>query len=1355
MKQSRQHGWLWQVLAILLALALTACGGGGGGGSAPPSALLAVTPTGLTFSAAAPGDTVAGQNVTIRNDGAASTSLTWSAAVATASGGNWLSINTTTGTLAGGQSAVAVASVNTTGLAYGTTYTGTITITATGQTTKVVNVSLTISAQPLPLLTVTPTTLGYTATAPGAVVAAQNATVQNAGVASTSLTWNATVATTGGGNWLSIDTTTGTLTGGQSATVATSVDTTGLAYGTAYSGTITVTAPNQTTQTVNVTLTIDPAPQPHLSVTTTPLTFTASEAGTPPVAQNITVTNDGDAGTTLNWSIANTQTWLSASPTSGSLAQNAAATVAISVNLTGLTAGSYTDTLTVSAPGQTDQTIGVTLTLGNALTANPASLNFSTTAGTTPASQTFTLANASSLNVTWTASEALDWLTLSPTTGTLTAGGLANTLTVSVTGNPPAGNYTGTITVTPGSGAVTGLSIPVYLTVTAAPAAAQSIQVGGTAGIGQLSSLVGARASRAALRKAAGATTPTVLADAKVTITVLKPSGARSVTSTVTNAQGAYSAQISADAGDTVTVEIAKPGYTSYIQTFTVQAGSSQTTVSGNLAEAATLVAQASGGVFKAGGGTTTGFRFGLMRKATGERATFASSSGIRAAATAGGKPEIDISIPSSWAPGATAVTAQLAAFDPNVPAERQMFPGEFVGVGGGTAQAGRASTNEYPLESVAFFQSEVTPNSGQPLAPVTATGASKAAPDPTIIFKYIPVDGCNAVKKYADRDSTVAGVQVPIYTYNPNTGMWGYLGEGTIKTWDGAIYTTVDAATLTDLNGTLGNLACGATDYYFEIVASEWYTWWNLDYPLLFAAPTTACISGTVRDQNGNPVPGAFVEADGYILNGANNYFYGYAKDDGTFSFQITLPEGKVVADVTSLYQFTAYNYTTWPASTATFTPTVNSDGSCPVATTNIVTVSDPATCTISGRLLEETTGGAVPLAGSWITAWNNDYSFYNWAETDAFGSFSMKSVCTQPVTLWAWGQEVTANVNGSVVGVEKTDNGSAVILNDIKRTNAPPEIWTWAWPNPAKAGQPVDLEAWSWDYEGDYPLTTAWTIKNSAGVTVLTSTLEWFTWTPAAADFYSAVVTVSDSKGNVGTQTLAIEVGEAGNSAPVIWWTWADPPAGCGSAPTLYADAYDPDGDTIEYRWQQETSPGVWADLIGTWSYPDGAGGTTALTGSVFSTATYAYFDSFLPDGAPTGAVQLKVSDLPSVGTAKDVFQSIVLPSGSGIDLSYAEAWPTLVMKGGTVDLYAYAWDNSAVAEANYTWSVTAPDGSAATVTPYTAGDNSWVWFTAAQSGTYQVTLTVTGACAAEPIVRIFTVTATTPGSVNVTID
>jgi predicted esterase len=107
---------------------------------------------------------------------------------------------------------------------------------------------------------------------------------------------------------------------------------------------------------------ITAAGAPILSVNTTNVNFTATQGGTNPPNQTITVTNAG--GGILNWtnSIGGTgAVWLAVSPTNGS----GNGTLTLSVNTTGLVAGVYNRTLAVNAGGVSGspQTIYVALTV--------------------------------------------------------------------------------------------------------------------------------------------------------------------------------------------------------------------------------------------------------------------------------------------------------------------------------------------------------------------------------------------------------------------------------------------------------------------------------------------------------------------------------------------------------------------------------------------------------------------------------------------------------------------------------------------------------------------------------------------------------------------------------------------------------------------------------------------------------------------------------------------------------------------------------------------------------------------------------------------------------------------------------
>ena len=84
-----------------------------------------------------------------------------------------------------------------------------------------------------------------------------------------------------------------------------------------------------------------------------------------PGTQTYTLQNTG--GTSINWSAGKTQGWVSLSATSGSLASGASTTVGVSINggANSLSAGSYSDTVTLSnvtnGNGNTTRSVGLTV----------------------------------------------------------------------------------------------------------------------------------------------------------------------------------------------------------------------------------------------------------------------------------------------------------------------------------------------------------------------------------------------------------------------------------------------------------------------------------------------------------------------------------------------------------------------------------------------------------------------------------------------------------------------------------------------------------------------------------------------------------------------------------------------------------------------------------------------------------------------------------------------------------------------------------------------------------------------------------------------------------------------------------
>ncbi len=96
-----------------------------------------------------------------------------------------------------------------------------------------------------------------------------------------------------------------------------------------------------------------------LTVSPTSMTFAAAVGGTNPATQTVSIGNSGNGA--VNFTVASDSAWLSATPTSGSAPQ----TLTVSINIAGLSAGTLTGHLTVTANGalQSPQTITVTLNL--------------------------------------------------------------------------------------------------------------------------------------------------------------------------------------------------------------------------------------------------------------------------------------------------------------------------------------------------------------------------------------------------------------------------------------------------------------------------------------------------------------------------------------------------------------------------------------------------------------------------------------------------------------------------------------------------------------------------------------------------------------------------------------------------------------------------------------------------------------------------------------------------------------------------------------------------------------------------------------------------------------------------------
>lgn len=352
----------------------------------------------------------------------------------------WLSVTPQSGSY-GTQLSV---SVNPTGLAVGS-YLGTLDLSSAGMPTVSLAVRLIVTT---PQLAVSPATAAFTQTEGGASPPAQNLNISG-------LTGSYSATVSGGGAWLNVSPVSGTMP----AQMSVSVSGSGLQAGT-YRAVIAISATGA--NTINVPVTFVVVPPNTLTLSTSSLAFSYWPGATP-AAQTVSIGSDPS----VNWTAFATSTgnWLSVDPTGGSTP----GTLSVSVSAASLAVGNYAGSISVVAPGTANspQTISVTLavTASQPASVTPTTLTFSTGPGTTPAPQTLALASGSGKSFTAVASSTGNWLSVSPTSGSMPG-------SVSVSVNPASlsiGQYSGSIaiSITQQDNSVVALTVPVTLNIVA------------------------------------------------------------------------------------------------------------------------------------------------------------------------------------------------------------------------------------------------------------------------------------------------------------------------------------------------------------------------------------------------------------------------------------------------------------------------------------------------------------------------------------------------------------------------------------------------------------------------------------------------------------------------------------------------------------------------------------------------------------------------------------------------------------------------------------------------------------------------------------------------------------------------
>jgi len=325
-------------------------------------ALIAVSPASVNLTAV-PSSTPTSPTAMVSLT-STSTALDYTAIAKTNAGGNWLAIGSSPGITPTSFQITALAAALSPG-----TYTGNITITAlnpdgsaVADSPFVVLVTLLVATG---TLSASPASLTFTQYTGGGQPASQTLSVSATAVP---LNFVAVASNSSGINWLTVSPASGTTP----ASLTVSANSAGLSSGT-YSGAVTITSTGAEGSPLTIPVTFgvgEPLP-PSISLAPAGMGFNYQIGGNAPATQatNVTSTAANFAFTAAASTAAGTGNWLSFTSTSGMTP----ALVTVSVNPTGLAAGTYDGAITITAADAVNspQQLKVTLTVSPPLAPAP------------------------------------------------------------------------------------------------------------------------------------------------------------------------------------------------------------------------------------------------------------------------------------------------------------------------------------------------------------------------------------------------------------------------------------------------------------------------------------------------------------------------------------------------------------------------------------------------------------------------------------------------------------------------------------------------------------------------------------------------------------------------------------------------------------------------------------------------------------------------------------------------------------------------------------------------------------------------------------------------------------------------
>ena len=393
------------------------------------------------------------------------------------------------------------------------------------------------------------------------------------------------------------------------------------------------------------------------------------------------------------------------------------------------------------------------------------------------------------------------------------------------------------------------------------------------------------------------------------------------------------------------------------------------------------------------------------------------------------------INIPQSLLPDDTSsLEVAVRTFDPNEPEDAEFFPGAY------------ADSDGNQLASVGFNFAEIKTNSNDTLATAMRKArqqkqaklgaAYKAqAEEPVLINYQIPSQSCALLESQGDSAPELAGFQVPVYTYNPNSGLWDLIGQGTLYRQDGQ---QVPA------NQTLFD--CDSDSFTLEIlVTNEIFLreWWNLDYPIGFSQPQEYCARVEVKNPEGQPLSGL----SGLVMDNDGDFDFAslFFTSDNNGQASIRIAQSGLAPDLEAEVIFFAeedFSYVTHKIA-------LSSDCSNPPL--QPIELSRPQLCAVEGQFLFE---NGAPVTRNLVYGISDETSQvfgYDFTNSDSNGKYRLQLPCTGSYDILNYAAILSGNevrlqhsrIDGNLDADEASDDGALVVMQTQTILHSQPLVY------------------------------------------------------------------------------------------------------------------------------------------------------------------------------------------------------------------------------------------------------------------------------------------------------------------------